>query len=374
MFAALATVIAGIGKYLYFRWLVARVRFFARPRARRNLAIALAVVVLVPLLVRLWIFFGGPDRLAWIEGFGVLWGLALMIAAPGIMLVEWLRRFSAKTDPSRRDAMTALAGNAFIGAAIVPLGWGIARTRFDVEVVEIPIRIARLPRALDGFSIVQVSDIHVGAYLGDRDLRHAEELIRKLRADFVVMTGDLVHARTNYLSLATEWLVRLKSSSRFGMASILGNHEYYVGRGEVVDAFTRADLGLLINQSRVIAPGLELAGVDDFFAASSGRGPGPRLDQVSLSPDAAQILLCHQPRVIENVGTNVIDLQLSGHTHGGQIAPLGPLAVRAIYGHYKGFAKVDGRQVYINRGLGTSGPPSRVAVRPEITKIVLVSG
>jgi predicted MPP superfamily phosphohydrolase len=95
---------------------------------------------------------------------------------------------------------------------------------------------------------------------------------------------------------------------------------------------------------------------------------------VRLSPDAAQILLCHQPHVPPNSAGTDFDLLLSGHTHGGQIAPLGPLAVRALYRHYKGLGKVDGRSVYVNRGLGTSGPPSRVAVRPEITKIVLVSG
>ncbi|MGZ3709299.1 MAG: metallophosphoesterase, partial [Bdellovibrionota bacterium] len=202
-----------------------------------------------------------------------------------------------ETDPSRREALTAIAGNAFVGAAVLPLGWGIARTRFDVEVVEVPVKIPRLPRALDGFSIVQVSDIHVGAYLGDRDLRHAEEFVRKLRPDLVAMTGDLVHARTNYLELACEWLVRLRSLSRFGMTSILGNHEYFVGRAAVTNALLRGDLGLLVNQSRVIAPGLEIGGVDDYFGATSGRGPGPRLDRLSLSPDAARIVLCHQPQL-----------------------------------------------------------------------------
>ena len=283
-------------------------------------------------------------------------------------------------DFARRRTIAQLGGAGAIAAFGAPLLWGFVKTRLDVELVELPIRIARLPRALDGFTIVQVSDIHVGAFLGARELAHAEELVAGLRPDLIAMTGDLVHLRRADVAPAAAWIARLVARARHGVTAITGNHEYYVGRDLVLDAVRAAGAEVLLNQGRVVAPndggGIALVGTDDYAGMRSGAGVGPLVQAplLALPPDAPRVLLCHQPQFLETAASYGFDLQLSGHTHGGQIAPFGGPVVKAMFGYVAGLYSLGDTRLYVNRGLGTSGPPSRVMVRPEITKIVLVAG
>ena len=376
VFGLFSLTVAVLVVRLFHRWCVRRL-----PLAARHPRVAFGAL-LAPMLVgppTRWLVLGGlDDRWSWLDALGQLWALGLLCAVGPIYAWEaWLARRVTKKPldehlaaPSRREA---LVGGAFVGVSLAPLLWGV-RQRFDFEVVELPIRVPRLPRALDGLTVVQVSDVHIGAFLGEAVLEDARGRIAKLRPDLVVMTGDLVHVRPSYLPLGMAWLRRLDEGARFGLLSILGNHEYYVGRAAVLEAYDRANLELLLNRSKVVAEGLVVAGVDDLWG--SGRGFGPDLDRAlaGASPDAARLLLCHQPSFHRAAAARGVDLQLSGHTHGGQIAPFGPLAARAMFGAYKGLYRVGGSSLYVNRGFGTSGPPSRVAVRPEITKIVLVAG
>ncbi len=388
-----AFVVAATVNVAFHRWLVTR---FPTSKSRSRAVAAVQVTIVVTgILARLLVNLGAPDTLSWAEGLSQLWSLGLVMAAPVVALTEllrWLRarravprpalalRTDAPEDPSRRDVLTVVGSGAIV-ASFSTLAWGVARTRFDLEVVELPVRIARLPRALDGFTIVQISDVHVGVYLGERDLRRAEELVRGLRPDLFVLTGDLVHLRASYLPLACDWVARLSAMARHGGAAILGNHEYYVGRDAVREGYRRAKVDLLINESRVIAPkdggGLSLLAVDDLYGARHGFGPDLDRAIVTLSDagedDRPRILMCHQPQFHPEAEKRRIDLQLSGHTHGGQIAPIGPLVAGAIFGPYVGRHAFGATTLYVNRGFGTSGPPSRVAVRPEITKIVLVA-
>jgi predicted MPP superfamily phosphohydrolase len=137
---------------------------------------------------------------------------------------------------------------------------------------------------------------------------------------------------------------------------------------------------VLFNRGRVIAPadggGFALVGVDDVLAPELVGGPGPRPAEAlaALPPDLARVLLCHQPVFLNRAAAFGFDLMLSGHTHGGQIAPPGPIVLSRIFPTVAGLGGLYGTQLYVNRGLGTSGPPTRVLVRPEITKIVLVAG
>ncbi|GAC1300494.1 MAG: metallophosphoesterase [Polyangiales bacterium] len=286
---------------------------------------------------------------------------------------------SAKTPLTRREALATVGGGAILVGSVGTLVFGVVRTRIDIEVVELPIRIARLPRALDGFSIVQVSDVHVGPFFGEHDLRRAEDLVRGLRPDLVALTGDLVHMHLGYLPLAVSWVSRLAQLSRHGVAAVPGNHEYYAGCAAVLNALRSAGVDVLLNRGRLLAKddggGFGLVGVDDLSAPRFGSGVGPRVDSslASLPIDVARVLLCHQPGWHDHAASYGFDLMLSGHLHGGQIAPVGPLVAGALFGPVKGLHLREGCLLYVNRGLGTSGPPSRSAIRPEITKIVLVA-
>jgi uncharacterized protein len=352
--------------FLLRRWVLRR---FAVQRKRFVDIVLFGLAALAP-LGRSLVGLGFNDRLAWIEAVGLLWALTILVAVPVIYVFDAV--LSRAVVPQRRDAIARIGGTVVVAAAGVPLARGVF-TRFDFDVVELPVRIAKLPRALDGFTIVQVSDIHIGAYLGEAPLRSAEDVVARFKPDLVAMTGDLVHLRPEYLPQGTDWVRRLGARARHGVLSILGNHEYYVGRVDVLEAFRRAGLELLINDARLIA-GIGFAGIDDAYAVKRGFRQDLAGALAKLRDDAPRILLAHHPTDFE-FAAGKVDLQLSGHTHGGQIAPLGPVVANVMFrGKCAGIYRSNGSTLYVNRGFGTSGPPSRVAVRPEITKIVLVAG
>ncbi|MFI5299212.1 MAG: metallophosphoesterase [Polyangiales bacterium] len=381
-------------------WLRRRV---LRSNSRWLRALAAGEVALVggllPLLSMLDAHLASPS-LGALFGVAVVVNFACFAALPWIVAAELVARLTTRRDVpvvaiaagddpaseplasartmSRRETIATIGGLGSLAATSGPLLWGSFRTRLDVETIEIPIRIARLPKALDGFSIVQVSDIHVGPYLGERQLKVAEDIVARLRPDLVVATGDLVQHRAIYAPMAAAWLARLKALARHGIAVIPGNHEYYAGIEEVLGAVRRAGCDVLFNDARIVAPGdgggFGLVGVDDLTGDKFPNG-GPRLTKplAKLRPDHARVLLCHQPSFHTIAAAFGFDLMLAGHTHGGQIAPVGPIVVHHAFRNVAGLSQIGDTSLYVNRGLGTSGPPTRVHIRPEITKIVLVA-
>jgi uncharacterized protein len=281
---------------------------------------------------------------------------------------------------TRRDAIAKIGAGVIAGVGVTTVAWGALRTRLDVEVVEVPIRLARLPRALDGFSIVQISDIHIGPFFGEGRLREVEDVVRRLKPDLVAMTGDLIDIQPRWIPMGASFLARLVPLARHGVVAIPGNHEHYAGAPLVADALRRAGIDSLSNEGRLLAGadggGFSLVGVDDLSSHQHKMGPGPEVSRAlaRLPPDRARILLCHQPQYLPTAAAHGFDLMLSGHTHGGQIAVFGTTVVSAIFPNYAGLGELAGTRIYVNRGLGTSGPPVRVAIRPEITKLVLVAG
>jgi predicted MPP superfamily phosphohydrolase len=275
---------------------------------------------------------------------------------------------------TRRQLADGIGGMALLGATGSVLGWGVVRGRHAFELAELPVRIPGLPRALDGYTMVQLSDIHVGAVVGDRELAEGLELVAKARPDLVVVTGDLLDFDPAYAPLVARALAG--AAGRDGIYAILGNHDYYAGARKLLAALRAAGVGTLMNEGVRIraadAGGFALLGVDDLWAARRG-GHGPDLSSAlaGVPGDAPRILLSHQPSTVE-LWPGRVALQLSGHTHGGQINPgfrPADLLLRYVSGPYE----VGGTMLYVNRGFGTAGPPSRVGAPPEVTRIVLVS-
>src|SRR5579872_4882235 len=226
---------------------------------------------------------------------------------------------------TRRQLVEGTGGLALWGATGSLLGWGAIRGRHAFQLREFPVRIAGLPRALDGYVIAQVSDIHTGIYVGERELDEGLALVRAVRPDLVVVTGDLVDFDSTYAPLVARRLADLPS--RDGVAAILGNHDYYTGAARVAAAMRAAGLRMLVNEGCVIRPGdgggFALLGVDDL-AASRYRGDGPLLDRAlkDVPPEIPRVLLSHRPHTVDRWPGRAA-LQLSGHTHGGQINPAG---------------------------------------------------
>lgn len=282
--------------------------------------------------------------------------------------------------PSAGDAMTrrqmaeGVGGVAMLGAVGSMLGWGMVRGRHAFELKDFAVRVAGLPRTLDGYTIAQISDLHGGTYTGERELREGLARVREARADLVVVTGDLVDFDPSYAPLVARAIADLSPPD--GVAAVLGNHDYYTGADRVLSALRAAGISALVDEGRVIrardAGGFALLGVDDLWAVRYRRA-GPRLNRAlaMVPPNRPRILLSHQPRTVEEWAGRV-DLQLSGHTHGGQINP-GFCPVALFLDYVAGPYRVGGTTLYVNRGFGTVGPPSRVGAPPEVTRIVLVA-
>ncbi|MFK7990446.1 MAG: metallophosphoesterase [Sandaracinaceae bacterium] len=278
---------------------------------------------------------------------------------------------------SRRSVLRQSATGAALSLGFGSSVYGSLFGRHDYDLHEVPIAIPGLPRQLDGYRIAQISDIHVGTYVGERELRSAVELMRRARPDLIVMTGDLVDHDVAYAPQLGR-LVRSFSELpvRDGVAIIPGNHDYYAGVDEVLRACAEGGGRVLRNSGRLIGdPGASfgLIGVDDGWAERNGYPGGPDLDRaLAMVPDdVPKVLLCHNP-VFFPEARGRIALQLSGHTHGGQVN-LGLRPAELVLDYVEGVYTEEGSQLYVNRGFGTAGPPSRVQAPPEVNVVVLTS-
>lgn len=286
---------------------------------------------------------------------------------------------AAPRDPSRRAFLTQAAmGSAFAFGGSSAL-YGFLYGRHDYQLEEIAVPIPGLSRRLDGFTIAQLSDIHLGLFVGEPEMRAAEELVRKARADLIVLTGDLIDHDLRYLPMLGQLTRRLSQHARRGVVVIPGNHDYYAGVDATLDTVSRAGARALRNDGFAVGDAggaFALLGVDDVWAARSDPTAGPDVDRAaaSVSPDLPQILLCHNPIYFPEAAGKVA-LQLSGHTHGGQvnIGFVRPADWILSHGYVRGlYARGDSR-LYVNRGFGTAGPPTRIGAAPEVTRVVLVS-
>lgn len=275
---------------------------------------------------------------------------------------------------TRRQWVEGVGGSVVLASSGSAIAWGAAYGRHAFVIEEVPVRVVGLPTALDGYTIGQISDLHVGVSFGDRELREGLSLLAQVKADLVVCTGDLVDFDPAYIPLMTRALASIRA--RDGVVAILGNHDYYTGAREVTDATRAAGIDVLVNDGRVVRAGdgggFALLGVDDLWAAHYGAA-GPRLDLALGAVPAAlpRVLLSHQP-VSVDAWAGRVALQLSGHTHGGQINP-GFRPADAFMRYVSGRYEVGGTTLWVNRGFGVAGPPVRIGAPPEITKIVLVA-
>ncbi len=254
------------------------------------------------------------------------------------------------------------------------LGWRNARA--VPRVAEVEIAIDRLPPALDGLRITQISDLHVGPTIKAAQMRAIVDVVNRLDADFVAITGDLVDGPVQTLADDVAPLAELRS--RFGSFFVTGNHEYYAGAHEWIDQVRRLGITVLMNEHVVLEHGdarIVLAGVSDFTAGHYD--PAHRSDPVGALAGApadagVRILLAHQPRSALVAATAAYDLQLSGHTHGGQFLPW-RFFVKLQQPFVAGLVRFGQLQIYISRGSGYWGPPKRIGAPSEISLIRLRS-
>ncbi|MFE2760274.1 metallophosphoesterase [Streptomyces halstedii] len=275
----------------------------------------------------------------------------------------------APADPSRRLFVARAVGGAAALAGLGTVGYGTYGVLRGPRVKRITVPLARLPRSAHGFRIAVVSDIHLGPILGRAHTRRIVDTINATSPDLVAVVGDLVDGTVADLGTAAEPLAGLEA--RHGSYFVTGNHEYFSGAAEWVDHVRELGLRPLEN-ARVEIAGFDLAGVNDVAGESEGQGPDFAAALGDRDRSRASVLLAHQPVVIDDAVAHGVDLQLSGHTHGGQLWP-GNLLAELANPTVAGLERYGDTQLYVSRGAGAWGPPVRVGAPSDITVVELAS-
>ncbi|NED01882.1 metallophosphoesterase [Streptomyces sp. SID6648] len=271
--------------------------------------------------------------------------------------------------PSRRLFVSRVVGGAAAAAGLATVGYGAYGVLRGPSVKRITVPLARLPRAAHGFRIAVVSDIHIGPILGRAHTRRIVDTINATSPDLVAVVGDLVDGSVADLGSAAEPLAALRA--RHGSYFVTGNHEYFSGAEQWIDHVR--ELGLVpLENARVEIEGFDLAGVNDIAGETEGQGPDFGRALGDRDRGRAAVLMAHQPVVIHDAVEHGVDLQLSGHTHGGQLWPgnyLAELANPTV----AGLERYGDTQLFVSRGAGAWGPPVRVGAPSDITVVELAS-
>lgn len=292
----------------------------------------------------------------------------LGVALPVGALEKW-----AGLDAGTAHGVLRWSARAALAVAAGALVWGAVIVQRGPVVTEVEVPLKGLDPGLDGFRIVQVSDIHIGETIGEGYLGKITRVVDGLDADLVVVTGDLTDQPNGGDGKGLRLLASMKS--RNGVLASTGNHEVYAGGQGAVDAIAAAGMTVLRQSHKVVAGGLVVAGVDDpTFLGGGGRLPEAITTALAGRPEGLPVvLLSHQPLALEAASDLGIGLVLCGHTHGGQLPPF-QLLNRLAYSFISGLHQVGEMWVFVSRGSGYWGPPVRVFADPEVVRLSLRAG
>jgi uncharacterized protein len=330
-----------------------------------------------------------------------LWWIFTSTLAFFVVILVWLVRWMARAAhaavlrvaapapeeaprlPERRQFLEGVA-TAAVASPFVAGAYGLLWGRLNLEVTKQPVRLAKLPRAFHGFRIAQLSDIHVGPFMSEDEIRKYVRIANELRPDLVVLTGDFVTWDASTVPAVVNALSGLKAP--MGVYGSLGNHDAWAGAEDLLaEVFGRAGIRILRQERTAITSGKEsfnLMGLDFTNSRSMSVGgwhlSSRKLEGVEslMAPDTANVLLSHNPDSFDRAAAVGIDLSLAGHTHGGQLAlefispEIAPS--RLVTPYVAGLFQRPGGQLYVNRGIGTIAAPMRVGAPPEITVFELL--
>ncbi|MFH9090345.1 metallophosphoesterase [Streptomyces sp. NPDC017673] len=272
-------------------------------------------------------------------------------------------------EPTRRLVVSRLLAGAATTAAVATVGHGTYGVLNGPRVTRVTVPLTKLPRAANGFRIAVVSDIHLGPVLGRGFAQRVVDTVNATQPDLIAVVGDLVDGSVKDLGPAAAPLAGL--SARHGAYFVTGNHEYFSGVEQWIEEVRELGLHPLQN-ARTELPYFDLAGVNDVQGGSEGQGPDFARALGDRDPARACVLLAHQPVQIHEAVRHGVDLQLSGHTHGGQLWP-GSLLAAAANPTVAGLDRYGDTQLYVSRGAGAWGPPTRVGAPSDVTVIELAA-
>lgn len=404
MFVVIVFAIAGLlHLYLWFRL----VRGTTRPGRWRRIggaAIAGALVVLIATLVAGDLL---PSGLRWLTLPGYLWLAVMFYLLVTLLLLEvpvLVARLATRRpvqtkhpvpvgvggpgdavdappvpapepepghDPDRRLLLRRGAAITAGAVAVSVTGFGVSRAYRTPTIKRYDIPMSRLDRRADGLRLAVLADLHVGPLLGTGQVERMVEIVNGLDADLVAVVGDVVTSEPDRVRESLVPLTRMRG--RHGVYYVTGNHEYYVGPENWTEAAAELDLRVLRNERIEIAHGggvIDLAGVNDITGEQYAEPPDYETALGGRDQSRPVVLMAHQPVAVHDAAPFGVDLQLSGHTHGGQMFPFNYL-IRLQQPVVSGLGEVDGTPVYVTNGAGFWGPPVRVGADPDITLLTL---
>lgn len=378
-------ILSGLCVYLYRRL----IRDVTHSRALRFIG-AGAVVVLGLGAVLLRGIFPRSVASPWLTGGLALWVglvlytvLALVVADVVRLLIRGRFQKPAQTPPTEVGApapamperrvflaRTVAASSVVMGGGLA--GLGVYRAYEPARTSEYLVKLAGLPKALDGFTIVQLSDVHIGAVLREAFMNDLVERANLLKPDLFAITGDLVDDTPDGIGHIVARLSNLQS--KYGTHFVSGNHDYYAGWKRWSEALTGLGINVLRNRRVEIGDGgasFDLVGVDDIGMRGGGSDYDLAKALAGRDPSRASVLLSHQPKTFTDSVEAKVGLQLSGHTHGGQTFPATGIASLMWGPRNVGLSREGDSQLVVSRGCGFVGPSMRLGSPPELVKVVL---
>jgi len=363
------------GAHLY---LFAKIKAVLHPGvgAGIGLIILMVIMILAPIAVRITERYGYETLARFLSYTGYIWMGVLFLFFVSSLLFDFYRLLTYTGSLVLRRDLSHLAiapVYAFMIPILISLGintYGYFEAK-NIRIEKITIKSSKIPVAVGRIRIVQMSDVHVGLIVRDERLQRIVDEVKKTDPDILVATGDLLDGQINRLE---EPLAILREiNPPYGKFAVTGNHEFFAGIDQALAFMKDAGLVVLQGEGLNVAGMINIAGVDDPTGVRFGLAR-PVSEKAMLSGLAGQyftILLKHQP-VVDNDAAGYFDLQISGHTHGGQIFPFN-FVTKQFYPLNRGFFNLTNRsRLYVSRGAGTWGPPVRFLSPPEIAVIDLI--
>lgn len=382
-FLVASLVMGALHRYVWTR-IVRDTRLPRRwTRVGTALFVALYITLFAAFFAARFLSRAGAAPIVWVgyTWLGLLFFLAFACAVADLVRPLALRFARARSrragsaegpaDVERREAFGRLFGAlaAAVGVGMASAGAVSALSRVAIARVRVGIQGWR---ARDGYRIVQITDVHVGPMIERRFVEEIVAQINALEPDLVAITGDLVDGSVEDLAEHVAPLGKIEAKD--GVFFVTGNHEYYSGAVAWCAHLARLGIRVLRNERVRVGgdDGFDVAGIDDVSSRGLVPGHGPDLHAALANRDPSRpvVLLAHQPRGVEKADALGVDLQLSGHTHGGQLFPWNFL-VRLQQPFVAGLHRVRKTQIYVSRGTGYWGPPMRLGAPAEITEILL---
>lgn len=349
-----------LGAHLYIGWRLLGLPVFAAGTPRTVLwAVLVAGFFAYPAGRFLW--YRGLERVGGaVEWIGAAWMGTVFLLLTGLLASEVLTVAGALGPAWTRNVRTAAAAVAVL-LAVVALAGGQRPPR----VLRVEAEVPGLQPSLEGITVIQLSDLHLGSLLGERFLERLVRQVDGLHPDLIAITGDLFDSEAGSVKRLIPQLQRLRAP--LGVYAVAGNHEFYAGVGRCTRLMQAAGFRVLDNAWVLAKPGLVVAGVPDHA------GAGLRRALEGVPPDAKVILLQHSPEREEEAAAAGVAVMLDGHTHGGQIWPF-HLPVRRFYPHLAGVYRAGSMTQVVSRGAGRWGPPMRLFAPADIVHLRLHRG